>query len=332
MRTASHFSSLVQCFFTQHLCEHKQVSPRTITAYRDAFRLLFAFMQDRTGRPPSDLEITDLDAPDVLAFLEYLESVRANTPRSRNARLTAIRSFFRFASVRDVDHLAIINRVLAIPTKRTDRPLITFLTRSEIDVILASTDLETWLGSRDHALLLTMYNTGARASELTNLKCGQVSFGSPTMIQLHGKGRKDRSVPLWPQTSRVLQQWFRVLQADENAFAFPSIRLSVLSADALDRVVQRAVAKAIPKCPDLAQKRVTPHVIRHTTALHLLQSGVDIAVIALWLGHESIETTHGYVEADLELKQRALDKLTPAAGKVTRFKAGDSMLRFLAAL
>lgn len=166
-----------------------------------------------TGRPPSDLEITDLDAPAVLAFLEHLESVRANTPRSRNARLTAIRSFFRFASVRDVDHLAIINRVLAIPTKRTDRPLITFLTRSEIDVILASTDLETWLGSRDHALLLTMYNTGARASELANLKCGQVSFGSPTMIQLHGKGRKDRSVPLWPQTSRVLQQWFRVLQA-----------------------------------------------------------------------------------------------------------------------
>jgi integrase/recombinase XerD len=152
------------------------------------------------------------------------------------------------------------------------------------------------------------------------------------MIQLHGKGRKDRSVPLWPQTSRVLQQWFRALQADENAFAFPSIRLSVMSADALDRVVQRAVAKAIPKCPDLAQKRVTPHVIRHTTALHLLQSGVDIAVIALWLGHESVETTHGYVEADLELKQRALDKLTPAAGKVTRFKAGDSLLRFLAAL
>lgn len=332
MTAQSHFSSLVQCFFTQHLCMHKQVSPRTMTAYRDTFRLLFAFMQGRTARPPSNLEITDLDAPAVLAFLDYLESARGNAPRSRNARLAAIRSFFRFASARDVDHLAIINRVLAIPNKRTDRPLITFLTRAEIGAILNTLDRETWLGSRDHALLLTMYNTGARASELTHLKCGQVSFSSPTMIQLHGKGRKDRSVPLWPQTSHVLQQWFRVLHADENVLAFPSLHLTPLSADALDHLLKRAVNRALPKCPDLAQKRVTPHVIRHTTAMHLLQSGVDIAVIALWLGHESIETTHGYVEADLELKQRALDKLTPVSGKVSRFKAGDSLLQFLAGL
>ena len=299
MTTASRFSSLVQCFFTQHLCEQKQVSPRTITAYRDTFRLLFTFLQDRTGHPPSDLDITDLDAPAVLAFLDHLELGRQNMPRTRNVRLSAIRSFFRFVSVREVDHLAIVNRVLAIPNKRTDRPLITFLTRSEIDAILGTTNRETWLGRRDHTLLLTMYNTGARASELSNLKCGQVLFGSPAMIQLHGKGRKDRSIPLWPQTSRVLQQWFRVLQANENTLAFPSARSTALSADGLDRLLQRAVKKAIPKCPDLAQKRVTPHVIRHTTALHLLQSGVDIAVIALWLGHESIETTHGYVEADL---------------------------------
>jgi integrase/recombinase XerD len=332
MNPRSHFSSLVQCFFTQHLCEHKQVSPRTITAYRDTFRLLFAFMRERTGSPPSSLEITDLDAPAVLAFLDHLESSRENAPRSRNARLAAIRSFFRFVSARDVDHLAVVNRVLAIPNKRTNRPLITFLTRSEISAILNSLNRETWLGSRDHALLLTMYNTGARASELIHLKCGQVSFSSPTMIQLHGKGRKDRSVPLWPQTSRVLQQWFRVLNADENALAFPSVRLTALSADALDHLLKRAVNKALPKCPDLPKKHVTPHVIRHTTAMHLLQSGVDIAVIALWLGHESIETTHGYVEADLELKQRALDRLTPVSGKVSRFKAGDSLLEFLAGL
>lgn len=332
MTAQSHFSSLVQCFFTQHLCEHKQVSPRTMTAYRDAFRLLFAFVQERIGRPPSSFELADLDAPTVLAFLDHLESARENSPRSRNARLAALRSFFRFASVRDPDHLAIINRVLAIPNKRTNRPLITFLTRPEITAILNGLDRETWLGSRDHALLLTMYNTGARASELTRLKCGQVSFSSPTMIQLHGKGRKDRSVPLWPQTSRVLQQWFRVLEANENTFAFPTQRLTALSADGLDRLLKRAVTKAIPKCPDLVHKHVTPHVIRHTTAMHLLQSGVDIAVIALWLGHESIETTHGYIEADLELKQRALEKLTPASGKVSRFKPGDSLLQFLGSL
>ncbi len=198
MTTSSRFSSLVQCFFTQHLCEHKQVSPRTVTAYRDTFRLLFTFLQDRTGHPPSDLVISDLDAPAILAFLDHLESARENTPRSRNARLSAIRSFFKFASVRDVEHLAVVNSVLAIPNKRFARPLITFLTRSEMDAILATTDRETWIGSRDHGLLLTMYNTGARASELINLKCGQVSFSSPTMVQLHGKGRKDRSVPLWP--------------------------------------------------------------------------------------------------------------------------------------
>ena len=332
MTTASSFSSLVQCFFTQYLCEHKQVSPRTVTAYRDTFRLLFAFLQERTGHPPSDLKISDLDAPEVLAFLDHLEKARENSARSRNARLSAIRSFFKYASVRDVEHLAIVNRVLAIPNKRAVRPMITFLTRSEMDTILLTMDRETWLGSRDHALLLTMYNTGARASELINLKCGQISFGSPTMVQLHGKGRKDRSVPLWPQTSRVLQQWFRVLQATEGSLAFPSIRSTVLSADGLAYLLQHAVAKAIPKCPDLAHKRVTPHVIRHTTAMHLLQAGVDIAVIALWLGHEGIETTHGYVEADLELKQRALDKLTPTSGKVSRFKPGDSLLAFLSGL
>src|SRR3954447_24072164 len=177
-----------------------------------------------------------------------------------------------------------------------------------------------------------MYNTGARASELTALTCGQVSFGTTTRVQLHGKGRKERTVPLWPQTAKVLTRWFQILNTDDKGFAFPTVRRTRLSADALNHLLQQAVVRASAVCPDLARKRITPHVIRHTTAMHLLQAGVDIAVIALWLGHESIETTHGYVEAGLELKQRALDKLTPAAGKVTRFKAGDSMLRFLAAL
>ena len=295
MSTAMGFSALVQSFFTRHLIQHKQVSPRTITVYRDTFRLLFTFIEDRTGRSPSHLDITDLDSPTILAFLDHLEADRSNHARSRNVRLSAIRSFFRFASVRDVDNLAVASRVLAIPNKRSARPLMPFLTRPEIDAVLATTDQKTWMGSRDHALLLTMYNTGARAAEITTLRCGQVSFGRTTLIRLHGKGRKDRTVPLWPQTSRVLRRWFQVLEADDAKLAFPS-------------------------------------ALRRTTAMHLLQGGVDIAVIALWLGHESIETTHGYVEADLEIKQRALDKLTPASGKVSRYKPSDSLMRFLTSL
>lgn len=332
MTQSAQFSSLVQSFFAQHLCEHKRVSPRTVTVYRDTFRLLFAFMQDRTGRTPSDLAIADLDAPAILAFLEHLETARNNHARSRNLRLSAIRSFFRFASLHDVEYLAVVNRVLAIPTKRTAHPLLTFLSRPEMDAILASMDQSTWLGGRDHALLLTMYNTGARASELTALTCGQVSFGTTTLVQLHGKGRKERTVPLWPQTAKVLTRWFQILNTGDKGFAFPTIRGTRLSADALHRLLQQAVVRASSVCPDLVRKRISPHVIRHTTAMHLLQAGVDIAVIALWLGHESIETTHGYVEADLEMKQRALEKLTPATGTVSRFKAGDSLLQFLSKL
>jgi site-specific recombinase XerD len=332
MSTAMGFSALVQCFFTRHLTQHKQVSPRTITAYRDTFRLLFTFIEGRTGRSPSDLDIKDLDSPTILAFLDHLEADRSNHARSRNVRLSAIRSFFRFASVRDVDNLAVASRVLAIPNKRTARPMMTFLTRSEIDAVLATTDQTTWMGSRDHALLLTMYNMGARAAEIATLRCGQVSFGRTTLVRLHGKGRKDRTVPLWPQTSRVLRRWFQVLETDDAKLAFPSMKGTPLSADGLDYILQRAVKKASTACPSLLTKRVTPHAIRRTTAMHLLQAGVDIAVIALWLGHENIETTHGYVEADLDIKQRALDKLTPASGKVSRYKPNDSLMRFLTSL
>jgi integrase/recombinase XerD len=197
------------------------------------------------------LVIADLDAPAILAFLDHLEAVRSNQARSRNLRLSAIRSFFRYASLGDVEHLAVANRVLAIPTKRTAHPLLTFLSRTEIDAILAAADQSTWLGSRDHALLLTMYNTGARASELTGFTCGQVSFGSTTLVQLHGKGRKERTVPLWPQTAKILTRWFQVLDTDDKGLAFPTIRRTKLSADALNRLLQQAVARASPACPDL---------------------------------------------------------------------------------
>ncbi len=270
MTSQLRLSSMVQSFFTQHLTEHKQVSPRTVTAYRDTFRLLFTFVQNKTSHTPSEVEIQELDAPMILEFLDHLESARSNQARSRNARLSAIRSFFKYASLRDVEHLAIANRVLAIPNKRAARPMITYLTRPEVDAILAVPNRETWLGSRDHALLLALYNTGARSSEMTGATRGQVSFGSTALFQLHGKGRKERTVPLWPQTARVLHRWFQMVEGDDRTLAFPSIRGIALSADALDYLLQCAVKKASTTCPDLATKRVTPHVMRHTTAMHLL--------------------------------------------------------------
>jgi len=332
MDTSPSLSSLVQYFFTQHLCEHRRSSPRTVVAYRDTFRLLLSFLQARTGRPPTALTVADLDASAILAFLDHLEAERHNQIRSRNARLGAVRSFFRIVAVRDPANLGIVNRVLAIPTKRTDHRLVTYLTRVEMDAVLAAPDPATWLGRRDHALLLTMYNSGARASEIINLRCGQVALGSNTYVQLHGKGRKERTVPLWPQTTRVLQRWFHELEATGDSLAFPTIRRTVLSADGLNHLLQKAVQRASTDCPSLLAKRGTPHVIRHGTAMHLLQSGVDIATIALWLGHESIETTHGYVEADLTSKQKALEKLAPAQGQLERFQPEDELLRFLAAL
>jgi integrase/recombinase XerD len=263
MNASPSLSSLVQYFFTQHLCEHKRSSPRTVTAYRDTFRLLLSFLQVRTGRAPTNLTIADLDAPAILAFLDHLEAGRQNQIRSRNARLGAIRSFFRIVAVRDPANLGIVHRVLAIPTKRTERRLVTYLTRIEMDAVLAAPDPATWLGRRDHALLLAMYNSGARASEVINLRCSQVNFGSNTYVQLHGKGRKDRTVPLWPQTARVLQRWFHELEATADSLAFPTIRRTLLSADALNHLLQRAVQRASTECPSLLTKRVTPHVIRH---------------------------------------------------------------------
>jgi len=332
MNTSPSLSSLIQYFFTQHLCEHRRSSAKTVLAYRDTFRLLFSFLQSRTGHAPTALTIADLDAQAILSFLDHLEAGRHNQIRSRNARLAAICSFFRIVAVRDPANLGLVNRVLTIPTKRTDHRLITYLTRVEMDAVLAAPDPSGWLGRRDHALLLTMYNSGARASEVLNMRCGQVTFGSNTYVQLHGKGRKERTVPLWPRTARVLQRWFHELEVTPDSLAFPTIRRTVMSADGLNHLLQQAVQRAGTDCPSLLTKRVTPHVVRHATAMHLLQSGVDIATIALWLGHESIEITHGYVEADLASKQKALEKLTPAQGQLRRFQPEDELLRFLAGL
>jgi site-specific recombinase XerD len=332
MTASASLAPVLQFFFTEHLSSHKQASPRTVLAYRDAFRLLLQFVQAKTGKPPSSLCVQDLDAPVILAFLDSLEQHRNNTVLSRNARLAAIRSFFRVVALRDPASVGVVTRVLAIPIKRTDKRLVGYLTREEMDAMLAAQDQSQWLGRRDYALLLTMYNSGARLSEITSLRRHHVIFGPTTYLQLKGKGRKERDVPLWTKTSRVLQQWFRGLESSPPDIAFPTIRGTPLSADAVHHLLSQAVKRAAPVCPTLAAKRVTPHVLRHTTAMHLMQAGIDMAVIALWLGHESIETTHKYVEADLAIKERALERIAPKDQKARRFKADDKLMAFLSSI
>jgi integrase/recombinase XerD len=322
----------VQAFFVEHLPQHKRLSPQTIASYRDTFRLLLHFMQHTRGIEPSALRVPDLDAPTILAFLDALEQQRGNRVRSRNIRLSALRTFFRFVALRAPDSVAIATRVLAIPRKHEDKKLIGHLTREEIEALLAAPDRSQWIGRRDYAFLLTMYNSGARVSEIVTLTRPQVHFGTTTLLQLHGKGRKERTVPLWPDTARVLQSWFQELEAFGRPMAFPNSRGNPLSRYGAKYLLQRAVQRALARCPRLATKTITPHVVRHSTAMHLLQSGVDIAVIALWLGHESIETTHVYLEADLATKEQALQKLAAVEAQGARFTADDPLLAFLNAL
>jgi len=322
----------VQAFFADYLCQQRRLSPQTIMSCRDTFRLLLTFLRDQMGVEPSALRIADVDAPMVLRFLNYLEQERGNSVRSRNIRLAAIRSFFRLVALRDPDSLGIVTRVLAIPVKREDQKLIGYLTRPEMQALLAALDRSTWVGRRDHAILLTLYNTGARVSEITMLKRDQVCYGDSTFLQLHGKGRKERTIPLWAETVQVLRAWFQELGEYAPNIAFPSVRGKPLSRDGVDYLLKQTVQRAIAACPSLATKPVSPHVVRHTTAMHLLQAGVDIATIALWLGHESIDTTHVYLHADLAMKEKALGKLDPIDGKWSRFHADDPLLAFLALL
>jgi len=332
MSSRSPIAPHVQAFFTEHLCHHKRVSPQTIASCRDTFRLLLTFVKETVGIEPATLRVPDLDAPLVLRFLDYLEQQRGNAVRSRNIRLSALRTFFRFVALREPESIAIATRVLAIPRKREDTKLIGYLTREEMDALLAAPDRSHWVGRRDHALLLTMYNSGARVSEVTSLRREQVCFDATTFLQLHGKGRKERTVPLWPHTSHVLQGWLRELGVFGTPMLFPNARGKPLSRYGVNYLLQQAVQQAVLTCPSLRTKTVSPHVLRHSTAMHLLQSGVDITVIALWLGHESIETTHVYLEADLATKERALQNLAPIEAPLSRFTADDPLLAFLTAL
>jgi integrase/recombinase XerD len=325
-------AGLVQAFFVDFLLNQKHSSPRTLATYRDAFRLLLRFVHETHGIEPAALHIENLDAPIILTFLDHIERQRANCIRSRNARLAAVRSFFRFVQMREPAALAVASRVLAIPVKRTERKLVGYLTRPEIDALLLATDRTNWDGRRDHALLLTLYNSGARVSEITAVCRGDIVLDAPASLKLHGKGRKERAVPLWTKTAQVLRSWFQELGDQHGGLAFPSARAHRLSRHGVSFLLSRLVDRAATSCPSLGNKRVSPHVIRHSTAMHLLQSGVDPAVIALWLGHESVETTHGYVEADLTMMENAMGKLTPAGSAPARFKASDDLMAFLATL
>jgi len=326
------FPALLQSFFQQRLVTQRGASAQTIASYRDTFELFLRYAEQATGRSPSALALNDLDAPLVLAFLDHLETQRGNCPRTRNLRLTAIRSFMRYASVRDPTALPVAQRVLAIPAKRFDRPALEFLSREEITALLDAPDRATWSGQRDAVLLATLYNTGARVSEATALRVADVLTDRGSALHLHGKGRKERVVPLWKTTAAQLRAWLPHIDPSPAAPVFPNRAGARLSRSGVEHRLGVALATASKSCPSLAGRRISPHTLRHTTAMHLLQSGVDITVIALWLGHEDPSTTHLYIEADLTMKEAALRRLADPAPKPLRFHAPDRLLAFLEGL
>jgi integrase/recombinase XerD len=329
MRDAADLPGLLQSFFTVRLLTQRKASPHTIASYRDTFRLLLQFAQKRLRKAPSQLGLADLDASLVDAFLQDLENRRRNGSRSRNLRLTAIRSFFRYAALEAPAQSGVIQRVLAIPNQRQPRALVGFLTRPEIEALLAAPDRTRWLGRRDHAFLITAVQTGLRLSEMTALRHEDVSLGTGAHVRCRGKGRKERCTPLAKPTVAVLQAWIREQGRGDSKTLFPSSRGGPLSADGVQHLLARHVAKVRKSCTSLRKKRVSPHVLRHAAAMELLQAGVDRAVIALWLGHESVETTQIYLDADLALKEQALARTDPVKGAPKRYKPDDELLAFL---
>jgi site-specific recombinase XerD len=323
------FNQLVQDFFLRRLIAQRGASARTVESYRDAFELLFGFVERHTGKAPSALQLADLDAPLVLDFLDYLEAGRGNTVRTRNARLAAIHSFMRYAALRDPASLPITGRVLAIPAKRFDRPVLGYLSRDQIAAILAAPDRHTWSGHRDRVLLATAYNTAARVSELTALRVRDVLLDRQTAVHLHGKGRKQRVIPLWKSTATELRGWLNRISPASDTPVFPNRNGAPMSRSGVRDRLNRAVVVAEQRCPSLHSHHVTPHTLRHSTAMHLLQSGTDLAVIALWLGHSSPAVTHQYLEADLAAKEAVLQRLTDPNPTPTRFHPGDRLLAFL---
>jgi site-specific recombinase XerD len=322
----------LQAFFTDRLVGQRNASPNTIAAYRDTLRLLLAFAARRLGRQPSELDLGQLDADLITTFLAHLESERHNSIKTRNARLAAIHSLFRYAALRHPEHAQDIQRVLAIPPKRSHRALVTFLTSEEIDALIDAPDRRTWTGRRDHALLVLAIQTGLRASELTSLNCGDVHLSTGPHVNCQGKGRKQRITPLTAVTVKVLRVWLTERAGEPDSPLFPTTRGRRLSRDALERRLATHLGAAVRGCPTLREKNVTLHTLRHTAAMQLLHGGVDTTVIALWLGHERVDTTQGYLHADLALKERALARTKPPDAKPGRYQPPDTILAFLEAL
>ena len=323
------FPALLQRFFTQRLMQQKRVSAHTIRSYRDTFRLLLHYARKRLRTSPDRVAFEKIDAPFISAFLSEIEKTRGVGARTRNLRLTAIRSFFRFAAYEMPTHGAQIQRVLAMPTKRFDRKLIDFQTRPEVDTLLNAPDKSTRNGRRDHTLLLTTLQTGLRLSEVTGLTRRDVTLGTGAHVEVLGKGRKQRAIPLCKPVAAVLKAWLDETSAAQDGIVFPSARGGRLSADAMERLLKKHLATASEVCASLRKKHITFHCLRHTAAMDLLHAGVEQSVIALWLGHESIETTQVYLDADLALKEKILARTIPFDSKPGKFRPDDRLLTFL---
>ena len=319
----------LQAFFTERLITQRNASPQTIAAYRDTFRLLLCFAHKQTGKQPFELEIDDLDAPLIGAFLNHLEQERDNSPRTRNARLGAIHSFYRFAALEHPEHAQTIARVMAIPTKRHERTTVCYLDLAETKALLAAPDRSTWLGRRDHTLLVVMIQTGVRVSELTGLRVRDVHLGTGAHIRVTGKGRKKRATTLTGETVAIVRAWLKERRGQPDEPLFPTRQGRPLSRYTLAVLVSKHAAAAAANCPSLKTKRITPHTLRHTNAMLLRAKGVDIATIALWLGHESTQTTHIYEHADPALKEQAIARTAPLGAKPGRYRPSDTLLAFL---
>lgn len=323
------FAALLQRFFTERLLLQQNASPRTVAAYRDTFRLLFGHTSQVLGKPPAKLTLADLDATRVLGFLTWLETKRGNSVRTRNARLAALRAFAHYVALQCPPALQQVQQILAIPMKRFEKPLLGFLAREEVQALLAAPPASTWCGRRDRILLRLLYNTGARVSELIGIRVCDVTLAATSSVRLQGKGRKQRTVPLWKETSSDIRRWlvYAGLQPEQRLVptrgGLPMTRTNVANRLTL------AVATAAQQGQQLQGRHISPHTLRHTTAMHLLQAGVDITVIALWLGHANSATTHGYVEADLAMKERALAAVVPPGTKTARYRPTDAVLYFL---
>ena len=326
------FSLLLTQFFTERLIQQKQVSPNTISSYRDTFKLLLQFTKQRLGKEPSSLIVEEIDAPLISDFLKDLEEKRGISARTRNLRLTAIRSFFRYIAYELPDCSNLIQRILAIPTKSYTRIQICYLNREEVDALLDAPDQETWSGRRDHAWIFLAVQAGLRVSELTNLSHLDVNLSTGSYVHVLGKGRKERCTPITKEVKKVLKNWVRETAGGDEKILFPSCRGKRLSNDGIQYLLKKHIATASKKCPSLCSKRISPHVLRHTSAMELLHAGVDTSVIALWLGHESVETTQIYLEVDLAMKKKILEKTLPHSGKSNHYKPNDALLEFLKAL